>query len=87
MSDSKPIINPDVSPEAVAKAASDTAQAASPFLPAKARAIIYAVAGAIGLASPSVGLVLGGQVGDALIVIGAAATAITGVTALSHVSK
>jgi hypothetical protein len=81
-----PIVNPNLTSDAVAEAAKDTATAAAPFLPKRARAVIYGVAGAIGLAAPSVGIVLGGQLGDGLIVIGAAATAITGVTALSHVS-
>ena len=81
-----PIVQPNVTRETVAEAASEAATAAAPFLPRKVRATIYSIAVAIGLAAPALGIVLGGQIGDGLIVMGAAATAITGATALSHIN-
>lgn len=63
------------------------ATAVAPFLPAKARAAIYVVGGLVGVVAGSAAAILGGQLGEALAIIGSAATALTGVTALSHVTK
>lgn len=81
-----PIVQPDLSPETVDHAITETLTVAAPFLSVKVRARIYTVAGAIGVICIAAAPVVGGLIGDVLGGIGAAATAASSVTALSHIS-
>jgi len=82
---SKPIIQPD--PSKIPDAVGVIEHAAEPFIPAKVRATIYSVAGFVAIAAAAAAPVAGGVVGEVLSIVGAAAAAIVGTTALAHVSK
>lgn len=78
-------INPD--PSKIPAAVGATEKAVERFLSPKVRAGIYAVAGVIAVVAGAAAPVFGGVVGDTLGVVAAAAAAVVGSTALSHVSK
>jgi hypothetical protein len=84
---STPIVTPDLTPKTVDKAAVSVTAATAPFIPAKVRAIIYSVAGLIGVVGVAIAPVLGGVAGEVAGGIGAAATAVTSTLALSHIGK
>lgn len=80
------LVSPDLSPANVDQLATVLTEQLGPFIPKKARAVVYATAGLIAVVAPSIGLVVGGTVEIILIGVGAAAAAIAGTMALSHLN-
>ncbi|MEO7018358.1 MAG: hypothetical protein ABI067_17760 [Leifsonia sp.] len=82
-----PVVKPDLSTATVDHAIVELATTATPFIPAKVRATIYAVGGVIVVAAGALAPVIGGTVGVVLDGVGAAAGALTSTLALSHITK
>jgi hypothetical protein len=82
-----PVVKPDLSAATVDHAIVELATTAAPFIPAKVRAVIYAVGGVIVVAAGALAPVIGGTVGVVLDGVGAAAGALTSTLALSHITK
>lgn len=85
MSTKKPVIDPDLSK--IPEVTGDIEKAVEPFIPAKVRAGIYSVCGVIAVAATGAAEVVGGTVGEVLGIVGAAAAAVVGTTAISHIGK
>jgi hypothetical protein len=82
-----PVVKPDLSAATVDKAVTELGTVAAPFIPAKVRAVIYAVGGVIVVAAGALAPVIGGTIGVVLDGVGAAAGALTSTLALSHITK
>ena len=82
----RPLVDLDLTPEVVDHAATETLTVTAPFMSPKVRARIYSIAGATGVIYIAAAPLVGGIIGDALGLIGAAAAAASSVTALSHIS-
>lgn len=87
MSETTPIVDPNLSAGTITTAASEISNAAAPFIPAKIRAGIYSIGGLVIVVAGAVAPVVGGTVGNILDVAASAVGALVGAVAVSHVSK
>lgn len=87
MSETAPIVDPNLNKATIDTAVSEISNAAAPFIPAKIRAAIYSIGGLVIVVAGAVAPVVGGTVGNILDVAASAIGALVGAVAVSHVSK